>query len=98
LQVVDVENMRFHYALTLRHWLDRFEHNAAQIGALWGEAVVRTFRLYLNGGLADFGHGRGTLVFQALLSNGCDNAAPLTRRRMFEASETAARAAEMVLA
>jgi cyclopropane-fatty-acyl-phospholipid synthase len=98
LQVVDVENMRFHYALTLRHWLDRFEHNAAQIGALWGEAVVRTFRLYLNGGLADFGHGRGTLVFQALLSNGCDNAAPLTRRRMFETSETAARSAEMALA
>lgn len=101
LQVVDVENMRFHYALTLRHWLDRFEQNAGRIGARWGEAVVRTFRLYLNGGLADFGHGRGTLIYQALLSNGCDNSAPLTRLRMFESLQTEDRpapAAELVLA
>jgi hypothetical protein len=58
---------------------------------MWGEAVVRTFRLYLNGGLADFSHGCGTLVYQALLSNGADNAAPLTRRRVFEAAAVASR-------
>jgi cyclopropane-fatty-acyl-phospholipid synthase len=81
LQLIDAENMRFHYALTLRHWLARFEANAEAIGATWGEAVLRTFRLYLNGGLADFTQGDGTLVYQALLSNGPDNDAPLDRLR-----------------
>lgn len=81
LQIIDAENMRFHYALTLRHWLARFEANAELIRAKWGEDVVRTFRLYLNGGLADFTQGRGTLVYQALFSNGPDNEAPLDRIR-----------------
>lgn len=79
LQIVDVENMRYHYALTLTHWLRRFEANAETIRERWGEAVVRTFRLYLNGGLADFAHAKGTLVYQALLSHGGDNTQPLTR-------------------
>lgn len=79
LHLVDVENMRYHYALTLTHWLERFERNADKIRAEWGEAVVRTFRLYLNGGLADFAHGAGTLVYQVLLSHGFDNSAPLNR-------------------
>ncbi|MGH6909156.1 MAG: class I SAM-dependent methyltransferase [Phenylobacterium sp.] len=81
LQIIDAENMRFHYALTLRHWLARFEANVDAIRAKWGEEVVRTFRLYLNGGLADFTQGRGTLVYQALFSNGPDNEAPLDRIR-----------------
>jgi cyclopropane-fatty-acyl-phospholipid synthase len=84
LHVIDAENMRYHYALTLQHWLDRFEANAETIRAKWGEGVVRAFRLYLTGGLADFGHGAGTLVYQLLLSHGCDNSRPLTRRHMME--------------
>ena len=80
LQVVDVENMRFHYALTLRHWLERLEASAETIRARWGETTLRTFRLYLAGGVADFEQGEGTLVYQALLSKGGDNAAPLNRR------------------
>jgi cyclopropane-fatty-acyl-phospholipid synthase len=85
LQLIDTENMRFHYALTLRHWLARLEANAEAIRAAWGEEVLRTFRLYLAGGLADFTQGQGTLVYQALLSNGPDNEAPLDRiRRLTE--------------
>jgi len=79
LHLVDVENMRYHYALTLKHWLERLERNADRVRAQWGEEVLRTFRLYLNGGLADFAHGAGTLVYQVLLSHGFDNNAPLTR-------------------
>lgn len=81
LQLIDAENMRFHYALTLRHWLSRLEDNAGTIRATWGEEILRTFRLYLAGGQADFTRGRGTLVYQALLSNGPDNEAPLNRLR-----------------
>lgn len=79
LQLTDAENMRFHYALTLQHWLSRLEAHAGEIRARWGEAVLRTFRLYLAGGLADFTRGEGTLVYQALLVNGPDNDAPLDR-------------------
>ena len=86
LHLVDVENMRYHYALTLRHWLDRLERNADRIRAEWGEAVMRTFRLYLNGGLADFSFGAGTLVYQVLLAHGFNNAAPLTRDGFYAAA------------
>ena len=87
LHLIDVENMRYHYALTLQHWLERFERNADKIRAQWGEAVVRTFRLYLNGGLADFAHGAGTLVYQVLLSHGFDNNTPLTRQHFHAGAE-----------
>lgn len=79
LLVLDVENMRPHYALTLRHWLDRLEANAAAIASEFDEELVRTFRLYLAGGMADFEEGRGSLVYQMLLGKGPDNAAPLHR-------------------
>jgi cyclopropane-fatty-acyl-phospholipid synthase len=72
--------MRYHYTLTLRHWLRRLEASADVVRARWGEATLRTFRLYLTGGIADFEQGEGTLVYQALLSKGGDNAAPLNRR------------------
>lgn len=87
LHLVDIENMRYHYALTLVHWLDRLERNADKIRAEWGERVVRTFRLYLAGGLADFAHGAGTLVYQVLLSHGFDNGAPLTRQHFYAAAD-----------
>jgi cyclopropane-fatty-acyl-phospholipid synthase len=85
LHLVDVENMRYHYALTLTHWLDRLERNAERIRAEWGEKALRTFRLYLSGGLADFSSGAGTLVYQMLLSHGFDNLAPLTRQHFYAA-------------
>lgn len=86
LHLVDVENMRYHYALTLRHWLDRLERNADRVRAEWGEKVMRTFRLYLNGGLADFSFGAGTLVYQVLLAHGFNNSAPLTRHGFYAAA------------
>jgi cyclopropane-fatty-acyl-phospholipid synthase len=87
LHVVDVENMRYHYALTLTHWLERLERNADRIRSEWGERVVRGFRLYLSGGLADFAQGAGTLVYQMLLSHGFDNSAPLTRHDYYASGE-----------
>jgi cyclopropane-fatty-acyl-phospholipid synthase len=52
--VVDVENLRQHYAKTLEHWLARFEEHADQIRPLYGEAFVRAWRLYLSGSIANF--------------------------------------------
>src|SRR5258708_21509726 len=52
LHLIDVENMPYHYALTLKHWLERLDANADKIRAQCGEAVVRTFQLFPNGGVS----------------------------------------------
>jgi cyclopropane-fatty-acyl-phospholipid synthase len=71
--VLDVENLREHYARTLGHWLARFDDCADHIGSMFDETFVRAWRLYLAGSQAAFttgwmqlfqltfarGHGRG---------------------------------------
>lgn len=57
LSVVDVENLRLHYALTLRHWRDRFEVAAGQVAEMFDEAFVRAWRLYLAGSEVGFTTG-----------------------------------------
>ncbi|HEY4998627.1 MAG TPA: cyclopropane-fatty-acyl-phospholipid synthase family protein, partial [Usitatibacter sp.] len=37
LSVVDVENLRFHYALTLRHWRERFDAAADEVADMFDE-------------------------------------------------------------
>jgi cyclopropane-fatty-acyl-phospholipid synthase len=46
-EVRDVEGLREHYALTLRHWLQRLEGGHQEIVELSDEATYRIFRLYL---------------------------------------------------
>ena len=57
LSVVDVENLRLHYALTLRHWRERFEKAAGPVAAMFDEAFVRAWRLYLAGSEVGFTTG-----------------------------------------
>lgn len=47
-EVRDVENLREHYALTLRNWVQRLEKHHEQADALVGESVYRTWRLYMS--------------------------------------------------
>ena len=47
-EVRDVENLREHYALTLRNWVSRLEAHHSEASALVGEAVYRTWRLYMS--------------------------------------------------
>jgi cyclopropane-fatty-acyl-phospholipid synthase len=54
LSVLDVENLRLHYARTLEHWLERFESHADAIGSQFDERFVRAWRLYLSGSIAAF--------------------------------------------
>ncbi len=82
LFVQDVENLRYHYALTLDHWVGRLEDHADLIRSKYGEAFYRMFRFYLHASAAGFRWG-GILLYQMLLSNGYDNVAPLTRRHFF---------------
>lgn len=76
--VADMENLRYHYALTLDHWYIRFEKNEDWIRQRYGEAFVRMFKLYLRGSAAAFRYGGITLI-QLLLHKGYLNQAPLTR-------------------
>ena len=43
--VLDVENLRLHYAQTLRHWRNRFERSTDRVAQMFGEQLVRLWRL-----------------------------------------------------
>ncbi len=66
-EVRDVENWREHYALTLRHWVNRLASNQAKAIRLNGETIYRTWRLYMAGSAAGFDSGRLN-VNQSLLA------------------------------
>jgi cyclopropane-fatty-acyl-phospholipid synthase len=80
--VLDVENLRLHYALTLRHWLDRFEAQREQVGRLFDDRFVRMWRLYLAGAQAAFTTGAMQL-FQVVFARGTNNDLPLTREHLY---------------
>jgi cyclopropane-fatty-acyl-phospholipid synthase len=65
--VLDVENLRMHYAKTLEHWLDRFEKSRHQVTAMYDSRFVRAWRLYLAGSIAAFRIGHLQL-FQILFT------------------------------
>jgi cyclopropane-fatty-acyl-phospholipid synthase len=52
--VLDVENLRLHYARTLEHWLERFEKASPQVLEMYGPWFQRAWRLYLAGSVAAF--------------------------------------------
>jgi cyclopropane-fatty-acyl-phospholipid synthase len=83
LSVLDVENLRPHYALTLRHWLDRFERASDRVTDMFDDRFVRAWRLYLAGSLAAFSTG-WLQLFQVTFARGTDNDHPWTRAWLYE--------------
>jgi cyclopropane-fatty-acyl-phospholipid synthase len=73
----DIEVLRLHYALTLRHWHDRFMANADRAREIYDDRFVRMWRFYLVGCEQGFRHGR-MCVFQLQLGRRLDSA-PITR-------------------
>lgn len=65
-EVRDVESMREHYALTLRHWLRRLEANAEEATRLTNQKTYRIWRLYIAASIHAFAVGRVNL-YQTLL-------------------------------
>lgn len=80
--VLDVENLRLHYAQTLRHWLERFEDNLDRVRESFDESFIRAWRLYLAGSIATFASGNLQL-FQVTFARGQDNTIPLTREHLY---------------
>ncbi|MBI1312484.1 methyltransferase domain-containing protein [bacterium] len=80
--VLDVENLRLHYAETLRHWLGRFERSTDKVRDMFDEKFVRMWRLYLAGSVATFETG-WLQLFQVLFARGCSNDVPRTREYQY---------------
>jgi cyclopropane-fatty-acyl-phospholipid synthase len=57
MSALDVENLRLHYARTLRHWSDRFAAMEEGVRARYGEEFRRAWELYLAGSEAAFAVG-----------------------------------------
>jgi cyclopropane-fatty-acyl-phospholipid synthase len=79
--VVDVENLRLHYALTLRHWRERFEKAAGRVARMFDEPFVRAWRLYLAGSEVSFTTGYLQL-FQLTFARGAADV-PWTRAELY---------------
>ena len=82
--VLDIENLRLHYARTLEHWQERFERAAGTVTAMFDEAFVRAWRLYLAGSLAAFRSGDMQLFQVCFARSGC-NRIPWSRRDLYAA-------------
>jgi cyclopropane-fatty-acyl-phospholipid synthase len=66
LEVRDVESLREHYALTLRHWLRRLEAKAEEATQLTNQETYRIWRLYIAASIHAFSIGRVNM-YQTLL-------------------------------
>jgi cyclopropane-fatty-acyl-phospholipid synthase len=78
LSVLDVENLRLHYAKTLEHWAHRFEAAADAVRAMSDVQFERAWRLYLAGSQASFATG-ALQLFQIVFARGGTNRIPWTR-------------------
>ncbi|MGB8030668.1 MAG: cyclopropane-fatty-acyl-phospholipid synthase family protein [Terracidiphilus sp.] len=67
LEVRDVENLRDHYDLTLRQWVNRLQQNACEVRKYVDEATYRIWLLYMAGSAAAFSRG-DIAIYQVLLS------------------------------
>jgi cyclopropane-fatty-acyl-phospholipid synthase len=86
----DLESLREHYALTLRHWVRRLEARSTEATALVGERTYRVWRLYMAGFAQGFASARVGVV-QLLLAKPDRNGGctlPLSRRDLYRAPST----------
>ena len=81
--VLDIENLRLHYATTLEHWLERYEKYADTVASMFDDTFVRAWRLYLSGSIAAFRTGELQL-FQVVFSRGTNNDVPQTREHLYD--------------
>jgi len=81
-EVLDVEDLRPHYALTCRAWVERLQHNATACLEVVDSTTYRTWLLYLAGAAAGFEDGFIS-VSQLLLAKRSSPRRRLTRRYVY---------------
>jgi len=79
----DVENLRLHYGLTLRHWLERAIANRAKIEAMYDARFFRMWEFYLAAGIVMFESGAACNYQVQYIRE--RTALPITRDYMAEA-------------
>jgi cyclopropane-fatty-acyl-phospholipid synthase len=84
--VLDVENLRLHYAQTLHHWLERYEEHLPAVRRMFGEQFERIWRLYLCGSIAAFECG-ALQLFQISFARPLLNDLPRTRAHLYFPAE-----------
>jgi len=79
-EIRDLENLREHYVLTLRHWVERLTNHRKRAIEMTSEVTYRIWQLYMAGSAYGFETGEMSL-HQALLLRPEDKASslPLTR-------------------
>jgi cyclopropane-fatty-acyl-phospholipid synthase len=84
LQLLDYENLRIHYAMTLHEWLRRYEEHAVWVLKHYDERFYRMWRMYLA--VCEAGFRWGDLgLSQFVFSKGVNNDLPLTRDFLYRA-------------
>ena len=89
-EVVDVENLRPHYAQTLWAWSDRLEAQLDQARALLrqehpeaAEKILQAYRLYLSGCAVGFERGWTALYQMLAIRNDAESDYPFTRDHLY---------------
>ncbi len=81
--VLDVENLRLHYARTLVEWKERFDAAEERVRAMFDARFVRMWRLYLAGSIAGFTTG-SLQLFQVAFAPRHNNDLPRTRAHLYD--------------
>ncbi len=83
-EIADVEALRPHYALTLRHWVARLERHHEQALQYVSESTFRVWRLYMAACALEFESGEiGVYQVLARKRAGVNASPPLTRRHVY---------------
>lgn len=82
--ILDVENLRLHYARTCADWLERFNAAEETVERMFDRRFVRMWRLYLAGSVSAFSTG-GLQLFQVVFAPGASNEVPWTREHLYPA-------------
>jgi cyclopropane-fatty-acyl-phospholipid synthase len=80
--ILDVENLRQHYALTLRHWLERFYATQDEVLEMFDPEFVRAWKFYLVSSQTAFTTGHLQLYQVLFARKGC-NEIPWTRAHLY---------------
>jgi len=84
-EIADVEALRPHYAMTLRHWVARLERNRERALCHVNEATYRVWRLYMTACALQFETGE-IGIYQVLANKRTVGVPdlPLTRRHLYD--------------
>ncbi|NIL94692.1 MAG: methyltransferase domain-containing protein [Woeseiaceae bacterium] len=83
--VLDIENLRPHYAKTCAAWLENYDRVADRVVDMYDETFARMWRLYLAGSSAAFETGTMQL-YQVVFAPQDNNSLPMTRAHQYPGS------------